>query len=530
MAAAAQTLFGSSLVLSAATAGWAQKPAVPTVSATAETAYTGPLYVSGEVLVGVAPVQTGGSALNAAVSPLSAARKQVEAIAHARTLSQNTALGLLRLRVNAGETVEQAVSRLKASGQVSYAEPNYVRHAFSTPNDPGFPSQWGPVKVSAPAAWDIYNPQARTVIAIIDTGVTLDHPDLVNKINRDASGNVIGYNFVANNANPADDNGHGTHCAGIAAAQVNNGVGVAGIAGWNGVAGQTDTTSTKIMPLKVLNANGDGKDTDVASAIVWAADHGARVISMSLGGPYFSQTLADAVTYAVNHNVVVVAAAGNSNSSAYSYPGACPGVLSVASTDTNDVLSYFSNYGSWVTVAAPGEYIYSTWFDTNEPYKLLSGTSMATPLVAGEAALLASQNPTLSASQLFALIQNNTDAVAPSGGKTIAGGRVNVYKALLAATPPVGLSAPTNVTARANSRSMITLSWTDTTTTEDGFIVEMSTNGTTFTSLGTVGMNKTTTTVSGLTRSTTYYFRLRAFSGTTMGTYSSVVSVKTAAF
>lgn len=531
LAAAAQTLIGSSLLGVVSTSARAQVFGVPTASrATAETTYTGPRYVPGEVLVGISPAKTAGTPRSFSAGA-SIARQQIEAIAGAQTLSQNPALGLFRLRVKSGETVEQAVSRLKASGQVSYAEPNYIRHALSTPNDPGFtqtqnPPQWGPQKVSAPQAWDIYNPQAQTVIAIIDTGITLAHEDLVNKIYKDSNGNVIGYNFVSNNTNVADDHGHGTHCAGIAAAQINNGAGVAGIAGWNGAAGSTDTTSTKIMPLKVLDSSGSGSDVGVANAIVWAADHGGRVLSMSLGGADPSQTLNNAVAYAIGKNCVVVAAAGNSNSSAFSYPGACPGVLSVASSDMNDTLSGFSNFGSWVTVAAPGSGILSTYFGSPTTYAYLSGTSMATPLVAGELALLASQNQSLTSNELFNIVKNNTDVVAPSGSKTIANGRVNVYKAMVAAS----LFAPTNVSAAANSRSMITLAWQDNSNVEDGYSVEMSTNSTTFTTLGSVGINKTGTTVSGLLRSTKYYFRLRPFAGATMGTYGAVVSATTKAF
>src|SRR5262249_32802988 len=157
----------------------------------------------------------------------------------------------------------------------------------------------------------------------------------------------------------------GTHCAGIAAAQVNNSTGIAGISGWNGVAGATDTFYTKLMSVKVLDSTGTGSDASVAAGITWATDHGATVISMSLGGGG-SATLSNAVQYAWNHGVVVVAAAGNSASSALSYPAAYANVISVAATDKTDTLTFYSNYGSWVLVAAPGggasggDYIYST--------------------------------------------------------------------------------------------------------------------------------------------------------------------------
>ena len=496
----------------------------------------------GEVLVGVPVLRTGVDApvTRRAVSKADLVLQQIETVASAQTISQNTAIGFVRLRLSAGQTVEEAIVKLQASGLVSYAEPNYYRHAFSTPSDTYYASkQWGPQKIAAEQAWEIWSPKVPTVIAIIDSGVRLDHPDLVNKLYKDGSGNIVQFNFISStydSAQPnrytsaADDHGHGTHCSGIAAAQINNGVGVAGIAGWTGATDATDTDGTRIMPIKVLDFTGSGDDSGVASAVTWAADHGARVASMSLGGAAPSQSMDDAIAYAISKNCVVTAAAGNGDTTTKSYPGACPGVLSVASTEYNDTFSGFSNYGDWVTVAAPGGGIYSTALyddpDTHVPYRYSSGTSMATPHVAGELALLASQNPGLSSLQLFALVQDNTDPIAPDGRKFVISGRINAFKALTAAT----LWSPGNFSAAANSRSLVTLSWQDTTSVEDGFSLEMSTNGTTYTTIGTVGMNKTTTTVSGLARSTKYYFRLRAFTRSTMGTYSAPAIVTTKAF
>ena len=514
---------------------WAQKrtPPVPKTPVFAEDLR----YVPGEVLVGVAssasvaPFAPTVRTQAAGNTAFSLAAQRIEGLGVGHVVAQTPQIGLLRLRIDSGETVEAAIARLKASGQVSYAEPNYVRHAFSTPSDTNFLSrQWGPQKISADKAWEIWRPQTQTVIAIIDTGIALNHPDLTNKLFRDGNGNVIGRNYIPDGAGVvdpakfADDHGHGTHCAGIAAAQINNGVGIAGVAGWNGGANESDVISTKLMPLKVLNAGGSGDDAGVTEAIIWAADHGAKIMSMSLGGADPSDSLTNAVAYAKTKGCVSVAAAGNGNTSEYSYPGATPGVLCVGSTGQSDVLSGFSNYGPWVTVAAPGEGVYSTYFN-GDGYAYLSGTSMSTPHVAGELALIASQNPDLSSDRLFDMVQNNTDPVASSGAKTIAGGRVNAYKAMLGST----LSAPTAMTATAKSRSLVALQWTNNAASADNFMVEMAVNGGAFSPLGTSG-NVTSTTVSGLLRSTTYLFRLRAMAGGATGTYSEPVSVKTKAF
>src|SRR5205823_2599115 len=174
-----------------------------------------------------------------------------------------------------------------------------------------------------------------------------------------------------------DDYFHGTHCAGIAAAQVNNATGIAGIAGWNGVAGATDTYYTKLMPVKVMDSTGSGTNAGVATGITWAADHGAKVISLSMSAGA-SSTLSNAVQYAWNKGCLLVAAAGNYSSSDFIYPAAYKNVISVAATDKTDTLTYYTNYGSWVTVAAPGgaatnsDYMYST----SPSYPVASGAPL----------------------------------------------------------------------------------------------------------------------------------------------------------
>ena len=265
---------------------------------------------------------------------------------------------------------EQATEKAKAyssNARVAYAEPDFMAEALGSPDDPGFVNQWGMVKVQAPQAWDVTVGSPSINIAILDTGVDLDHPDLVGKL-------ISNINF-SNSGTTDDVYGHGTHVAGIAGAMTDNGIGVAGLG-----------YSSTIMNVKVLDDNGSGTYSGVASGIIWAVDNGAEVINMSLGGSSPSSTLEDAVNYAWSKGVIVVASAGNSGSTAPSYPAYYSNCIAVAAADANDALASWSNYGNWVDVAAPGLGIYSTL--KNNGYGYMSGTSMASPYVAGLAALV----------------------------------------------------------------------------------------------------------------------------------------------
>jgi thermitase len=264
----------------------------------------------------------------------------------------------------------QAMGKAKAyssNARVAYAEPDFVAEALGSPDDPGFVNQWGMVKVQAPQAWDVTVGSPSINIAILDTGVDLDHPDLADKL-------ISNINF-SNSGTTDDVYGHGTHVAGIAAAMIDNGIGVAGL-------GYTST----IMNVKVLSDVGAGAYSWIASGIIWAADNGAEVINMSLGGSSNSSTLEDAINYAWSKGVVVVAAAGNSGDSTPMYPAYYTSCIAVAATDANDARASWSNYGDWVDAAAPGVSVYSTLRDNGYGYK--SGTSMASPHVAGLAALV----------------------------------------------------------------------------------------------------------------------------------------------
>jgi subtilisin family serine protease len=279
-----------------------------------------------------------------------------------------------RIPVPPGEDPEALAARLRQRPDVETAEVDRpVRIAF-TPNDPYYgPYQWNLPKIRAPQAWDVVTGTAGVWIAIVDTGVDYTHPDLVS------SRLWLGWDFVNSDNNPMDDHGHGTHVAGIAGANTNNNQGVAGVCWGCG-----------LLAVKVLGADGSGLTSWVADGIQYAAYWGAAfgkrtVINLSLGSPYPSSVLADAVAYAQGKGALIVAAAGNDGRDQLFYPAAYPGVIGVAATDSSDQRASFSNSGSHVDIAAPGVSILSTEWSW---YYYKSGTSMATPHVAGVAGLV----------------------------------------------------------------------------------------------------------------------------------------------
>ncbi|SFS43540.1 S8 family peptidase [Marininema halotolerans] len=277
--------------------------------------------------------------------------------------------GVARVRIK--RHIEDSWKHLVNHHMVEFAEPNYLMKASFIPNDPLFPRQYGLRQINAPLAWNVTRGRRAVFVAIVDTGVQTNHPDLRTKLLR-------GFNFISGNTNTNDNNGHGTHVAGIAAAATNNGIGVAGT-GFN----------IRILPVKVLNSQGVGTLFDVARGILYSVQRGAKVINLSLGGPNTSATLQNAVNTAWQRGVVVVAAAGNNASSVPEYPAFYTNVIAVAATNARDRRASFSNFGSWVDVAAPGVNILSTTVGSGYGFK--TGTSMSTPFVTGLAGLLASQ-------------------------------------------------------------------------------------------------------------------------------------------
>lgn len=309
---------------------------------------------------------------------------------------------------------EQMMAALKRNPNVIMVEPNYLYEVTYTPNDPSLSSQWAWGVIDAYQGWDVTQGSTATVIAVVDTGVQRNHPDLDAKI-------VAGYDYVQNDTAPDDGNGHGTHVAGTAAAETNNSTGGAGTC-----------PNCKIMPVRVLDNNGSGTLANVANGITWAANNGADVINLSLGGSG-SSTLQQAVQYAWNAGVFLACAAGNSNTSstASAYPAAYAQCFGVASTTSSDARSSFSNYGSWVEVAAPGSSIYSTW--TGGGYNTINGTSMATPHVAGLAGLLSGQGKTNQ--QIWDTICNSAEDISGTGTYWTCG-RINVNNAVGGGTTP----------------------------------------------------------------------------------------------
>jgi thermitase len=350
-------------------------------------------------------------------------------------------LDVYQIQIPENASVKEMIYALKQNPYVMYAEPNYIAHIEKTPNDTLFKYQYalynngqeiGPAgsprgtlsaDIKATAAWEETMGAEETLIAIIDTGIDLKHPDLRNKIKSS------GHDFVNNDDDATDDHSHGTFVAGIAAADTNNNEGIAGVA-WN----------CKILPVKVMGKDGQGYYSWIIDGINWAVDNGAQVINLSLGGESDSEALKAAVQYAYQKNVIVAAASGN-DGGAVLYPAAYDDYcLAVAATDYNDQRTDFSNSGPQVDVAAPGVDVLSTvptWYFEPKylPYGFGSGTSAATPHVTGLAALVRTMKPWLSAGEIMNIIRFSADDINssehPGKDELLGYGRINMEKALV---------------------------------------------------------------------------------------------------
>ena len=385
------------------------------------------------------------------------------------------------IAVPEGKVMEK-VEKYQAESDVVYAEPDYYIHSLNS-NDTAYTNQWAlnntgqiiykgsgnpnsPVDMTKPIgvgaidadvdwkeAWNGFSTAAfsTAVIAVVDSGIDETHADLKEKIwlnadeipgnkkDDDSNGFVDdtwGWDLVRKDNAPHDKYGHGTHVSGIAAAETNNGKGIAGVGFSNNI---------RIMPLQVLNDQGIGFTSDIAQGIKYAADNGAKVINLSLGGSG-SATLKNAIDYAWNKGVVIVAAAGNNNGGAVIYPAAYENVLAVSATNYNDNIASFSSIGTEIDVAAPGENIFSTFpsykftigtkYGRARYYDVGSGTSMAAPQVAGLAGLLFAQDNTRDRVAVRNIIEATANDLGTSGKDNYFGyGRINIYAALNYTTP-----------------------------------------------------------------------------------------------
>jgi subtilisin family serine protease len=366
-------------------------------------------------------------------------------------------LGLQLVKTSAGQSAQEATAELNRSPDVLYAEPNLYRRASVVPNDAYYGYLWGDAAIHAPAAWDVTTGSPAVTAAVIDTGVDATHPDLqsqiwtnpgetgagreANGIDDDGDGFVDdwrGWDFVEHDNLPSDANGHGTHVSGTIAATGNNGTGVTGLS-WN----------SRVMPLRVLDAQGSGTVADLISAYRYASNKGTRVLNLSLGGSSFSNAERDAIAAAPNTLFVVAAGNGGSDQvgddvdTTPQYPCAYPlaNVVCVAAGDQDDARASFSNYGAQsVDLAAPGEHILST---VPGGYAFYDGTSMATPQVTGAAVLIWSLRPSESVAGVKADLLGGVDHLSAFAGSTVSGGRLNVERSLgESSTPPPADSTP----------------------------------------------------------------------------------------
>jgi subtilisin family serine protease len=460
-----------------------------------------PPFAPGEILVGfegdvVAAYRNRGAAV-----ALEAAGKLVganglhtpEVLMDLPAAAGHAARLATRWRLPDGADVLQTVQQLTGRPGIAYVEPNYALSIDATPNDPRFSELWGlnntgqtggtfDADIDAPEAWDITTGSSTVVVGVIDTGVDYNHPDLAaniwtnpgevpgNGLDDDGNGyidDIHGYDFVNNDGNPFDDNGHGTHTSGTIGAVGNNGIGVVGV-NWN----------VQIMALKFLDAGGGGWTDDAVAAVKYATmmhdlyvtsggTKGANIVltSNSWGGGGYSQALYDAINDSGNADMLFVASAGNSNSSSPSYPAGydLANIISVAATDHKDARASFSNYGAdWVDLGAPGVAILST--TPNNTYSVYDGTSMAAPHVSGAAALAWSTSPQANYQTIRDAIFAGVDkipALDPAMGSTTpvaTGGRLNAFNtlkqlamAVTGSTPAAGevvFSKPTDFVIR----------------------------------------------------------------------------------
>lgn len=325
---------------------------------------------------------------------------------------------------------DQFITAIQKRHGVKYAEYNSTYETQYTPNDPKFDQQYAPRQVKSDQAWDTTLGDSSVLVAVVDTGVQYDHPDLSANFGSDK-----GYDFVDNDSDPypdvPQDEYHGTHVSGCAAAVVDNGAGVAG------------QGNSSLINGRALDESGSGSTSDIADAVEWAADQGADIINMSLGGGGYTSTMKNAVSYAQNNGSLVICAAGNDGTNSVSYPAAYSECVAVSAVDSNENLASFSNYGSEIELTAPGVGVLSTTTETRGSYEKLSGTSMATPVTSGVAGLTLAKWSSLSNSDLRSHLKNTAEDIGLSSDKQ-GSGQADAYAAVT--TDPSGGGGSTSQT------------------------------------------------------------------------------------
>lgn len=414
-------------------------------------------YMPGELIVRFKP----GAALDARDGRVASGIQSLDALNERFDIKSAEKLpsGSYVLKSGTAVDVPYAASLYEKDQNVVFAEPNALRQLYSVPNDPWFSQQWAHDLTQATAAWNKTTGSSNVVVALIDSGVDLDHPDLAANIwtnsgetpgnGRDDDHNgfvddVHGWDFINNDNDPDDDMFHGTHCAGIIAGVGNNEIGVTGV-----------TWHSKIMVLKAGTAYGSLPMSAIIDALYYAVDNGADIVSMSFGGSAPTDEEYDAIQYAHSKGLLLVAAAGNNANSNPTYPASFPEVIAVSATDAADNPAFFTSYGNWVDVSAPGLSLLSTFL--NGTYAPCSGTSMACPYVAGLSALIWSEFPHLSRDGVRSQLQNTTDDLGTPGFDSYYGwGRVNAKWAVDHTSPSCdlrlwGLNAPHVMKPSANA-------------------------------------------------------------------------------